>query len=79
MPFRHEPGIPVGALGFVAALSLEQINTFVSLLVGLTTLVFVATRWIFFVNTRGGWRAILAPRPPAPGPQESRPPPDADA
>ena len=57
-----------GTSGFIATLALPEINTIVSVLVGVATLVFIVTRWIIFVKTYGGFRRLfsLAPDRPLP-------------
>lgn len=67
MPFKGDPTAAIGTAGFVATLSLAEINNLVSVLVGLATLGFVVTRWLDFVHTRGGFRALFfsnSKRPP---------------
>lgn len=67
MPFKGDPTAAIGTAGFVATLSLAEINNLVSVLVGLATLGFVVTRWVSFVHTRGGFRAVFfrdSKRPP---------------
>ena len=57
---KGEPGIAVGTLGFVASLSLGDVNTIVAIAVGLATLAFVITRWFHFIASRGGLRWVFA-------------------
>lgn len=62
MPFKGDPTAAIGTAGFVATLSLAEINNVVSILVGVATLGFVVTRWLSFVHTRGGLRTVFLGR-----------------
>ncbi len=65
--------ITAGGLGFIATLTLPEINAAVSVLVGLATLGFILTRWVLFVKKSGGLRALLfAPSSPRPAPAVRR-------
>ena len=61
---EREPAIWIGAGGFFATLTLGDFNTFIAILVGLATLGFVITRWIFFVHSQGGFASLFCSRSP---------------
>lgn len=69
---NREPGPVVGVAGFVASLSLAEVNTLVALCVGLCTLGFVITRWAHFVASRGGFRSLFSVRQSSPVPVVQR-------
>jgi hypothetical protein len=64
-----------GALGFVATLTLGEVNALVGILVGLATLGFILTRWLYHVKARGGYASLFAPA----SPPVARPCPDCPA
>ena len=76
----REPGIYIGAGGFLATVTLADLNALVAVLVGLATLGFVITRWAFFVQSRGGFASLfVSPSQAAQRSDDSqsrRPPPD---
>jgi len=63
MSFRADPTTLVGTAGFFATLTLAEINSLVSVLVGVATLGFMVTKWLLLVRSRGGFQAVFCPTP----------------
>lgn len=78
MHLKFDPTAFVGTAGFFATLTLAEINTLVSVFVGVATLGFVVTKWVLLVRSRGGFRGIFFAQPqPIPVRSDEPPPPPA--
>jgi hypothetical protein len=69
---RHDFTPLIGLLGFVGSISLDRIDAVVSILVGLTTLTYVVTKWVVVIRKYGGFCRVCPLRlssPLAPLPQ----------
>lgn len=76
---RADPTTLIGTAGFFATLTLAEINSLVSILVGVATLGFMVTKWALLVRSRGGFRAVLFPSADPTPVRQNNPPTDPPA